>query len=108
MGEHFGKTVDCQRIHRPTNKSLYDRQRKMSVKLPAQWAPFLTTLLLSIFMSSLVSFVVTFQRQGASFLVLEWMHGWGTSWLVAYPSLLLIFPLVKRLVSLLVNSGAEK
>ena len=62
-------------------------------------------MLLSMFMSGLVSLVVTIKMHEASqSLMTSWIGAWGSSWVIAYPSLLIVLPLVKRVVALITHS----
>ena len=76
-----------------------------SRKLPASYAPFVMPLVLSVFMSAIVSAVATVMSVGIGnpFLA-NWPGAWGMSWLVAFPSLLIVLPLVRRLVSTIVET----
>jgi len=73
-------------------------------RLPARWAPIVMPLILSVCMSFIVSGIATVRAVGLAdhFLAL-WMSAWGVSWLVAFPTLLLVLPMARRLVSLLVR-----
>ncbi|MFN3615574.1 MAG: DUF2798 domain-containing protein [Rubrimonas sp.] len=70
--------------------------------IPARFAPILFGLLLSGFMSLMVSGVSTFRAVGLTddFLML-WMQAWGASWAIAFPAVLIVAPVVRRLVGLL-------
>ncbi|MDZ7903510.1 MAG: DUF2798 domain-containing protein [Rheinheimera sp.] len=60
-------------------------------------------LLLSIFMSGLVSLLSTLHAQGwVAGLLMAWLSSWAFSWVIAFPVLLLILPVVKKLTALLV------
>lgn len=73
-------------------------------KFPAKAAKWLMPLLLSLFMSGLVSFVATLHATGLNLASLQsWPGAWLFSWLVAFPVLLLVLPVVKWLVSRLVE-----
>jgi hypothetical protein len=66
-------------------------------KLPARYASLVMPLILSVFMTFIVSMVSTLRGIGLTpdfFHV--WLDSWGISWVVAYPTLLLVLPLVKR------------
>ncbi|MEM8554028.1 MAG: DUF2798 domain-containing protein [Pseudomonadota bacterium] len=70
------------------------------MRLPAKFAPFLFGLLLSGFMSFLVSGVATVKALGfAPELFSAWMNAWAFSWVVAFPVVLVVAPLVRRLVA---------
>ena len=56
------------------------------------------TFFLSGFMTFVVSGVATLVALGpAPGIVAVWMRSWITAWIIAFPSLLLIRPLVHRL-----------
>lgn len=63
----------------------------------ARHAPIVMALL-SIAMTLVVSAVSTLRGVGATpeFLPI-WLSSWGLSWLVAFPTVLAILPLVRRL-----------
>ncbi|MCY1381263.1 hypothetical protein D9M69_691460 [compost metagenome] len=57
-------------------------------------------LVLSVLMSCLVSGVSTTANTAFSAgLFSLWLKAWGISWLVAFPSLLLVLPLVRVIVA---------
>ncbi|WP_423185551.1 DUF2798 domain-containing protein [Alishewanella sp. d11] len=74
-------------------------------KFPAKSAGLIMPLLLSIFMTCIVSLVSTLKSLGLdAFSLNGWLSAWGLSWLIAFPTLLLVLPLVKKLTAYLVNS----
>ncbi|MBC2885984.1 DUF2798 domain-containing protein [Ochrobactrum sp. CM-21-5] len=81
--------------------SQFDSSR--SRKLPARYASIVMPLILSIMMTFIVSLIATGNSLGFTHpdLALNWMSAWGLSWLIAFPVLLLILPIVRRVVSLL-------
>jgi hypothetical protein len=64
--------------------------------------------MLSIPMTFVVSAISTLKSLGPtpSFLV-TWPTAWALSWLVAFPTLLVVLPLVRRIVTLVVKSQAR-
>lgn len=68
--------------------------------IPPRLAPVVFGLLLSGFMSLIVSGVATLRALGVvpGFFGL-WMSAWVSSWLIAFPSVLVIAPVVRRLVA---------
>ena len=73
-------------------------------KLPAKWNWLAMPLVLSIFMSAVVSLVATLKVMGFDADVLgSWLQAWGLSWAVAFPTLLLILPVVRKIVSTFVE-----
>lgn len=74
-------------------------------KLPARYAGIVMPLLLSVLMTCIVSLISTWRGIGfvPHFLRL-WLGAWGLSWLVAFPTLLLVLPLVRRATAALVET----
>ncbi|WP_088140369.1 DUF2798 domain-containing protein [Achromobacter xylosoxidans] len=81
-----------------------DRSSRPALKkLPQRYAPFLMPLVLSVFMSAIVSAVATAASVGVGpDFVVSWPSAWGASWIVAFPSLLLLLPVVRRIVAWMV------
>lgn len=74
-------------------------------KLPARYATIVMPLLLSVLMTFIVSFIST--SRGIGFgpeLPRVWLSAWGLSWIVAFPTLLLVLPLVRRLTAAIVET----
>lgn len=78
-------------------------------KLPARYAAFVMPLFLSIVMTFVVSAISTLRSLGlnAAFLA-TWPTAWGLSWLVAFPTLLLVLPVVRWLVGLVVEPQVRR
>jgi hypothetical protein len=75
-------------------------------KLPARYAGLVLPLMLSILMTFIVSLISTLRSIGlAANLVHVWMGAWGLSWIVAFPTLLVVLPLVRRATRALVESA---
>ncbi|WP_019995062.1 DUF2798 domain-containing protein [Aureimonas ureilytica] len=78
-------------------------------KLPPRHASIVVPFLLSLMMCGVVSAISTARALGLSAdLPTQWLKGWGLSWLVAFPTLLVVMPLVRRLAGLLVESPASR
>ena len=75
-------------------------------KLPARYAGIVMPFLLSLLMTCVVSLISTLKSigWGAHFLQI-WPGAWALSWLIAFPVLLLVLPVVRRLTALLVRSA---
>ncbi|HEV7305476.1 DUF2798 domain-containing protein [Ensifer sp.] len=72
----------------------------MPKKLPHRYQAVAMPLVLSILMSAIVSFVATLSGNGFQpDLPALWLKAWAFSWVVAFPSLLLILPIVRRIVA---------
>jgi hypothetical protein len=75
-------------------------------KLPARYAGVVMPLLLSIFMTFLVSQISTLRSIGmVDGMVHIWMGAWGLSWVIAFPTLLLVLPVVRSATRALVESA---
>jgi hypothetical protein len=70
-------------------------------KLPARYAAVVLPLLLSV----LMTFISTLRGIGLaqSFLGI-WLSAWGLSWLIAFPTLLVALPLVRRATQAIVRT----
>ncbi len=66
-------------------------------KLPARYATVVMPFFLSFLMTCVVSLISTLRGAGfeAGFFPL-WIGSWALSWVVAFPTLLLVLPLVRR------------
>lgn len=73
-------------------------------KLPARFNAIALPFVLSLIMTNIVSGVATWRAIG---LVPEfghlWMSSWALSWLVAFPVVLVVLPLSRRIVAVLVE-----
>jgi Protein of unknown function (DUF2798) len=73
-------------------------------KLPAKYNVVAFPFALSVIMSCVVSLISTLKAFGFSeFQIGNWMQAWGLSWLVAFPTVLLVLPVVRRIVGLVVE-----
>jgi hypothetical protein len=73
-------------------------------RLPARYGAVLMPLVLSIFMTAIVSFIATVKTVGmAEDIVMLWLAAWEMSWLIAFPTLLVVLPVVRRIVALVVE-----
>lgn len=78
----------------------------MRAFIPRRYEPIAFGLLLSGFMSLLVSGVTTFLTVGvAPTFVSTWLTSWLPSWAIAFPSVLVVAPLVRRILKRLVIVG---
>ncbi len=70
-----------------------------------RYAPALFGLVLSALMSFVVSGVATFRNAGLvdGFFGL-WINAWLLSWLIAYPVVLIVAPIARRLVGIVVKA----
>jgi hypothetical protein len=77
--------------------------------MPARFAPLLFGFILSGLMSLLVSGIATFRNAGLvdGFFGI-WVSAWLPSWLIAFPVVLVVAPLARRLVGFLVKAPAAR
>lgn len=72
------------------------------MRLPARFAPLLFGLLLSGIMSCIVSGIATLKAVGVvPTFFSAWMSAWAFSWAVAFPSVVVLAPIVRRWVAAL-------
>ncbi|TAJ90512.1 MAG: DUF2798 domain-containing protein [Reyranella sp.] len=77
-------------------------------RLPSRYAGIVLPFLLSIVMTFVVSGIATARSIGlAPTFAGTWMSAWGLSWVVAFPTLLVVMPIVRRLVGLIVETPAR-
>jgi hypothetical protein len=75
--------------------------------MPARYAPILFGFILSALMSFLVSGIATFRNTGlVDDFVLTWINAWLPSWLIAFPVVLVVAPIARRVVGVLVKAPA--
>lgn len=73
-------------------------------KLPSRYAPVVMPFILSVLMTFVVSAISTLKSLGPTPAFLAtWPTAWALSWLVAFPTLLVMLPLVRRIVALVVE-----
>lgn len=72
--------------------------------IPQKYGPMLFGLILSGLMSLLVSGISTLRAVGITDGVLSlWATAWLTAWLIAFPTVMLVAPFTRKLVSTLVT-----
>jgi len=68
--------------------------------IPARFAPILFGLMVSGLMSCVVSGIATLRALGfVDDLFTQWMTSWAFSWSVAFPTILIVAPIARRLVA---------
>lgn len=72
-------------------------------RLPARYNGIVMPLILTALMTFVVSGISTVRALGFTAEAMQsWPSAWGLSWIVAFPTLVLILPFVRRLVALVV------
>jgi hypothetical protein len=78
-------------------------------KLPARYAAIVLPFVLSLLMTFVISGVSTLMSLGPTrAFVTTWPAAWALSWVVAFPTLVVLLPLVRRLVALVVEPPPQK
>jgi hypothetical protein len=78
-------------------------------KLPARYAAILLPLFLSMMMSCLICIINTFRLVGVTEgFVGQWLASWMISWAIAFPSALVILPVVKKALSYIVEKPKDQ
>ncbi|WP_111861483.1 DUF2798 domain-containing protein [Acinetobacter sp. CFCC 10889] len=73
-------------------------------KLPAKYAAWILPLLLSGLMSGIISFINTVKNLGwIENLFSIFLSAWMMSWMFAYPIVLIVLPIVRKLTALFVD-----
>lgn len=76
-------------------------------KLPARAGAFVMPMLLSVLMTCVVSAISTARIVGPGWgFVHAWPANWAMSWLIAFPTLLAILPLVRRITGAVVRPAS--
>lgn len=82
---------------------MFSKSYAQRFRLPARSAAIVMPLVLSVIMTFVVSAISTLKSLGLSpEFASTWLVAWGLSWLVAFPTLLVILPMVRRVVGLIV------
>ncbi|MBX4959105.1 DUF2798 domain-containing protein [Rhizobium lentis] len=73
-------------------------------KLPKRYHTIVMPLILSLLMTSVVSAISIVRAQGLTTAALAmWPSAWALSWVIAFPVLLLVLPVVKRVTAAIVE-----
>jgi hypothetical protein len=74
-------------------------------KLPARYAAVVMPFFLSIVMTCIISLVSTLRGVGwVPGLLHLWLGSWAISWVIAFPTLLVMLPVVRKLTALVVQA----
>lgn len=74
-------------------------------KIPARYTWLVMPAIMALMMTFVVSGISTFRALGLvpDFLS-KWMGAWGISYLIAYPTLLIVLPMVRHAVAAIVET----
>ena len=74
-------------------------------KIPARYLGIVMPLVSSFFISGIISGVFTIKIIGFQpHTFSSWLSSWVLAWSIAFPSILIILPLVRRIVGFIVES----
>ncbi len=77
----------------------------MKAFVPKKFEPYAFGLLLSGMMSFIVSGLSVFLTVGdLTALLSNWPHAWISSWLIAFPAVLVVAPDVRRIIAQIVKA----
>jgi len=89
-------------VSHTSRRCLYHLRAEALKAHPA--SPYRFSFFLSVFMSGIVSFVVTVHHIGLSAASLvEWLPAWAFSFSVAFPTVLLVDPIVRRTLNRIIS-----
>jgi hypothetical protein len=72
-----------------------------------KYTPYVFSFFMSLLMSGIMSFVITLLNLGpVDGLAGIWLHAWGMAFIVAFPTIVLVTPLVRALVTAVVDKEA--
>ena len=78
-------------------------------RLPARYAAIVLPFVLSLLMTLVISGVSTLMSLGPTrAFVSTWPAAWALSWIVAFPTLVAVLPMVRRIVALVVEPPPQK
>lgn len=72
--------------------------------IPKKYTPYVFAFFMSSFMSCVMSFVINVVNVGfIDGIVFIWLKSWALAFVVAFPTVLLIAPIARKLVAVLVE-----
>lgn len=77
------------------------------MRIPAKYSNLLFGALLSTIMVTIISGTVVLVNQGLTpELPRQWLKGFATAWPIAFPSVLVIAPIVRKIVAKLTDTAS--
>jgi hypothetical protein len=78
------------------------------MKLPSRFASILFSLIVSLTMSCIVAGISTFSTISFSnVFFMSWIVAWGKSWPIAFPILLTVVPMARKLVNVFLDPSSR-
>lgn len=76
--------------------------------IPSRYSPYVFSFFMSLLMSGVMSFCITALNLGwVNNLLLLWLKAWSAAFVIAFPTIVLVTPLVRKLVSLVINAPKQ-
>ncbi len=74
--------------------------------IPSRYSPYVFSFFMSLLMSGVMSFCITLLNLGwVTDVVMLWLQAWSAAFVIAFPTIVLITPLVRRLVTLVIQNA---
>jgi hypothetical protein len=74
--------------------------------IPSRYSPYVFSFFMSLLMSGVMSFCITLLNLGwVTDVVMLWLKAWSAAFVIAFPTIVLITPLVRRLVTLVIQNA---
>lgn len=77
--------------------------------IPKKYEHVVFPFLMALFMSCIMSFVISVMNAGfASNIVIIWLKAWMGAFVVAFPTILVVGPIVRRLTAKLIKQDSAQ
>lgn len=76
--------------------------------IPSRYSPYVFSFFMSLLMSGVMSFCITTLNLGwVADLLWLWLKAWSAAFVIAFPTIVLVTPLVRKLVSLVISAPKQ-
>ncbi|MGY5797504.1 DUF2798 domain-containing protein [Rheinheimera faecalis] len=76
--------------------------------IPSRYSTYVFSFFMSLLMSGVMSFCITALNLGwVTDLLLLWLKAWSAAFVIAFPTIVLVTPLVRKLVSLVISAPKQ-
>ena len=76
--------------------------------LPMKYSPYVFSFFMSLLMSGIITLSITILNLGwVSGLFALWLNAWFAAFLIAFPTIVAVTPLVRKLVALVIKPAAQ-
>ena len=77
-------------------------------KIPARYLHIMIPFVLSFFISGIISGIFTIKSMGFQpDTIFAWLNSWILAWSIAFPSVLIMLPIVKKIVGFIVETPTQ-